>query len=230
MRSPARGISSRLEKYGLSLLFLLWLITGSSNPAAQEPTVSTSTVSGVVRTTEGTPIPGATVRLINTDTSKVWLIWTDESGKFEFPQIAAGRYRIEGSQIGFVQTSLVIEVPIAPPGPVPVVLRVATLAELSAAPTTPSNRPRGPGNRSNAQNPAANPANAPGQRGARGQLPAGAANAVREGLAGGFEEAELTGEGTNAPGAEANGAANTGPQAEVSLSANANSNATSDSF
>src|ERR1700728_3110900 len=229
MRSPARGNSSRWHQYVPLVVFVFWLLIGSAC-VAQESPVPPSAVSGLVRTTEGTPIPGATVRLINTDTNKVWLSWTDESGKFEFPQIAAGRYRIEGSQIGFVQTSLVIEVPIAPPGPVPVVLRVATLAELSAAPTTPSNRPRGPGNRSNAQNPAANPANAPGQRGARGQLPAGAANAVREGLAGGFEEAELTGEGTNAPGAEANGAANTGPQAEVSLSANANSNATSDSF
>src|SRR6202035_1207906 len=64
-----------------------------------------------------------------------------------------------------------------------------------------------------------------------GQSPAGAVNTVREALAGGFEETELTGEGSSAPGAETNGAAaNTGPQGEVSLSANANSTATSDSF
>src|SRR5579862_3999982 len=230
MRLPARGKSSRLQKCGLSLFLLLWLVAGSPTPAVQEPVVSTSTVSGIVRTTEGTPIPGATVRLINTDTNKVWLSWTDESGKFEFPQIAAGRYRIEASQLGFVQTSSIVEVPVVPPGPVPVVLRVATLAELSAAPATPANKPHATGNRSSAQNPSANSSNAPGQRGARAQLPAGAANAVREGLAGGFEETELTGEGTNTPGAEANGAANSNPQAEVSLSANANSNATSDSF
>ena len=230
MRSPARGISSRSQKYGLSLLFLLWLITGSSNPAAQEPAVSTSTVSGVVRTTEGMPIPGATVRLINTDTSKVWLSWTDESGKFEFPKVAAGRYRIEGSQLGFVQTSSIAEVPINPPGPVPVVLRVATLAELSGGTAAPSNKPPVTGNRSNAQHQSANSANASGQRGARGQLPAGAANAVREGMAGGFEETELTGEGTSTAGAETNGAANGAHPAGVSLPATANSNATSDSF
>src|SRR6202050_3721115 len=229
MRSRARGNLSRSHKCELLAFFVFWLITGSSS-SAQEPAVSTSTVSGIVRTTEGTSIPGATVRLINTDTNKVWLSWTDESGKFEFPQIAAGRYRIEGSQLGFVQTSSIVEVPIVPPGPVPVVLRVATLAELSAAPATPSNKPHAPSDRTNAPNPSANSANAPGQRGARGQLPAGAANAVREGLAGGFEETELTGEGTNAPGAEANGAPNAGPQAGVSLPAAANSNATSDSF
>ena len=187
-------------------------------------------MSGIVRTTEGTPIPGATVRLINTDTNKVWLSWTDESGNFVFPQITAGRYRIEGSQLGFVQSASIFEVPIVPPGPVPVVLRVATLAELSAGPASPSNKPHAPGNRNSAQNPSANSASAPGQRGARGQLPAGAANAVREGLTGGFEETELTGEGSSAAGAETNGAAaNAGPQ-EASLSASANSNATSDSF
>jgi hypothetical protein len=229
MRSPARGNSSRLHEYELLVLFVFWLLTGYPSPA-QESAVPPSTVSGIVRTTEGTPIPGATVRLINTDTNKVWVSWTDESGKFEFPQIAAGPYRIEESQLGFAQASLIVEVPMVPPGPVPVILRVATLAELSAAPATPSNKPHAPGNRSNAQNPAANSANAPGQGGARGQLPAGAANAVREGLAGGFEETELTGEGTNAAGAEANGAANAGPQAGVSLPATANSNATSDSF
>ncbi|MGD0545440.1 MAG: carboxypeptidase regulatory-like domain-containing protein [Candidatus Acidiferrales bacterium] len=229
MRSPARGNSSRLHKYELLALFVFCMLAGSPI-LAQEPGISTSTVSGIVQTTEGAPIPGGTVRLINTDTNKVWLSWSDESGKFEFPQIAAGRYRIEGSQLGFMQTSSIVEVPVVPPGPVPVVLRVATLTELSTAPTTPSNKPRVPGNRSNAQNLSANSANPPGQRGARAQLPAGAVNAVREGLAGGFEETELTGEGTNASGAEANGAANAGQQPEVSLSANANSNATSDSF
>jgi hypothetical protein len=111
--------------------FLFWL--PSAHPSsAQQSANPPSAVIGIVRTSEGTPVPGATVRLIDTVTNKVWMSWTDQTGKFEFPQIADGKYRIEASQLGFVQSSLVVEVPIVPPGPVPVVLRVATLAELSA--------------------------------------------------------------------------------------------------
>jgi trimeric autotransporter adhesin len=179
--------------------------------------------------------------LIDTVTNKVWLSWTDQSGKFEFPQIADGHYRIESSQLGFVQASLVVEVPIVPPGPIPVVLRVATLAELSATPGNPSSsRPSSPGNRQGrGQNASANSANASGSNasgsrggnGGRGQVPAGVTNAISAGLAGGgFEQTELTGEGTNPQAPESNGQANEGPQAEVALSSGNNSNATSDSF
>ena len=209
---------------------------------AQEPPPQTPapTLAGIVRTTEGTPVPGATVRLTNTDTNKSWLSWTDEAGKFEFPQIAAGRYRVEASQLGFVPSSLVVEVPVAPPGPVPMVLRVATLAELSAAPASAANGPLSPANKNKANGGGTNYANGSGAgagaagrlsgNGGRQQLPAGAANAIREGLASGFEQTELTGEGTNAQGTEAGGPSNAGPQAEVALGTNANSNATSDSF
>ena len=131
----------------LLVFFLFWL--PSAHPtSAQQSANPPSAVIGIVRTSEGTPVPGATVRLIDTVTNKVWMSWTDQTGKFEFPQIADGKYRIEASQLGFVQSSLVVEVPIVPPGPVPVVLRVATLAELSATPGNPSsNRPSSAGNR-----------------------------------------------------------------------------------
>jgi hypothetical protein len=222
------------------VLFVFFL-AAASPILAQQSGASSSTVTGIVRTSEGTPVPGATVHLIDTVTNKVWMSWTDQSGEFEFPQIADGHYRMEASQLGFVQSSLVVEIPVVPPGPIPVVLRVATLAELSASPdTTASNRPSTPGNRpSQAQNAPGNSANAPatngpGSRrgaGARGQVPAGVANAISAGLAGGgFEQAELTGEGTNPQTAEGNGSANEGQPAELALSANNNSNATSDSF
>jgi trimeric autotransporter adhesin len=241
MKLSARGSSScRLRWEQLLLLFIFWLpMAGSSS--AQQPANPPSAVTGIVRTSEGTPVPGSTVRLIDTVTNKVWMSWTDQSGKFEFPQIADGHYRIEASQLGFAQTSIVVEVPIVPPGPVPIVLRVATLAELSATPENPSsNSSRPPGSRQGrGQNAPPNSANAPASNapgssrgvGARGQVPAGVSNAISAGLAGGgFEQTELTGEGTNPQAAEGNGPASEGQQAEVALSASNNSNATSDSF
>ncbi|MGA7623017.1 MAG: carboxypeptidase-like regulatory domain-containing protein [Candidatus Acidiferrales bacterium] len=205
--------------------------------SAQQASANSPAVTGIVRTSEGTPIPGATVHLIANDTKKVWLSWTDESGKFEFPQVAAGQFNLEVSQLGFVQTSLVIQVPVFPSGPIPVVLRVATLTELSTTTrNSGSNREGRAGNRQG--DPGAKSGNVSntagswrGDGGGRGQLPAGAANALREGMGGGgFEQADLTGEGTNEQAPETGGSANEGSPAAVAFSANANSNATSDSF
>ena len=185
-------------------------------------------------------MPGATVRLISTDTNKVWLSWTDESGKFEFPQVPAGHYRVEAAQLGFMQTALLVEVPVKTPNPIALVLRVATLAELSANPgTAAGNRAGVPGNRyGNGRNPAANSAGGSDANGTdshrgndrRGIVPTGVTNAIQEGLAGGFEQTELTGEGTNPQAADANSSAAGTQQAEAALSVNANSNASSDSF
>src|ERR1700683_2109516 len=240
MKSLARESSSLSLFFAQLLLFFLFWLPSEHPTSAQQSANPPSAVIGIVRTSESTAVPGATVRLIDTVTNKVWMSWTDQTGKFEFPKIADGKYRIEASQLGFVQSSLVVEVPIVPPGPVPVVLRVATLAELSATPGNPSsNRPSSAGNRqARGQNPA-NSANAPGSNsagsgrgpGGRGQLPAGVTNAISAGLAGGgFEQTELTGEGTNPQATETNASGNEGPQAGLALSAGNNSNATSDSF
>jgi hypothetical protein len=88
-------------------LLLFWLACGYLT-GAQQPGGALQQVSGVVRTPEGTPVPAATVRLVNTETNKAWLSWTDESGKFEFPQIPAGSYRVEANQLGFANASLVV--------------------------------------------------------------------------------------------------------------------------
>src|SRR5580692_10503104 len=237
MRFPARESPSCCLHRAIILALFLFCVPAAHLCAAQQPAMPPA-LTGLVRTSEGTPVPGASVRLINNETTKVWLSWTDESGKFEFPQIGPGHYHIEANQLGSVQSSLTIEVPVVPPGPIPIVLRVATLTELSAAPghpasNKPSSRGNGQGNsQSNGQNNA--PGNAAQNRrgtGGRGPVPAGVANAIREGLAGGgFEQTDLTGDVTTPQTAEGNGPANTGPQAEAALSNGANSNATSDSF
>ena len=108
------------------LALLLFWLGGAHWNGAQQPARPPQLVIGAVHTPEGTPVPAATVRLVNTETNKAWLSWTDESGKFEFPQIPAGSYRLEASQLGFANASLVVEIPVVPPGPIPIVLRVAT--------------------------------------------------------------------------------------------------------
>ncbi len=103
-----------------------------------------TTTSGTVKTAEGAPVPSATVRLTNTDTNKSWVSWTDEAGKFEFPTLPAGHYRVEASQLGFVKSSTEMQLPLSANKPVAVILRVATLAELTATPEGAA-RPRSNG-------------------------------------------------------------------------------------
>ena len=109
-----------------------------------------------MRTTGGTPVPGAAIRLLEIVTGHAWLTWTDENGKFIFPALPAGHYRVEVSQLGF--ETLTKEIDLGPAGagqaatepglaaastaPIELRLAVATLAELNpapaAVPATPS--------------------------------------------------------------------------------------------
>src|SRR5579863_6290932 len=93
---------------------------------------ATGSSDGFVRTSQGAALPGAMVRLTNTETNQAWVSWTDSTGKFEFPLLPAGHYRIDASQIGFQPATIETQLPAAPSNPVAVVLRVATLAELTA--------------------------------------------------------------------------------------------------
>jgi hypothetical protein len=178
-------------------------------PPAQQPPEASVTASGVVRTTDGSPVPGATLRLTNTDTKQVWVSWTDESGKFEFPAITPGHYTIEAAQLGFVSSSIEAQFSAPPPQPPPLQLsvHVATLAELAApAGSNPPESGRGQrpngggqGGGQNAANGGPGGSGPPGARGGQGgrrggQLPQGLLNAMQQGLAGGgFQQTDVSG-------------------------------------
>jgi cytoskeletal protein RodZ len=88
-----------------------------AQPAAEQPATQQAAgpaVTGVIRNPEASPIPGAIVRITNTDTKKSWVSWTDESGKFEFPALSPGRYHLEASQLGLAASSLDVELPVVP--------------------------------------------------------------------------------------------------------------------
>ena len=204
----------------------------------------------MVQTVEGTPLPSAMVRLTNTETNKTWVTWTDESGKFDFPGLSAGNYRLEASQIGFEKSSAEVQFPATANKPVAVVLRVATLAELNTPAETARRNRAGDGNPEGAgagrrqfgggnfrngqggNGQGANGQAGPGGRFAgRGQpLPPGVTNAINQGMAaGGFAQTDLTGEGGGGMEEEAIGQANTS-SATAELSAPAAIASSSDSF
>ena len=201
---------------------------------------------GIVRTLDGAAIPGATVRLTDADTGKVWVTWTDESGKFEFPAMPLGHYRVETSQLGFAKETLNIQLPANRGNPLAVTLRVATLAELTApAGFDSANRPNGnksaghgqfdAGKSGDGQGGEARGRFGSGGRGAiggRGQAPPGVANAIGQGMTGGgFAQTDLTSEdGIGAQGEETVEQTNTGQPPLTELASANGAPSSSDSF
>jgi hypothetical protein len=87
-------------------VFLIVLIAAFGLPVAAQDSADVSStatldLTGTVHSDAGVPIPGATLRAIETSTGKAWISWTDENGKFAIPSLAAGHYRVEFSQLGF---------------------------------------------------------------------------------------------------------------------------------
>src|SRR5258708_4609812 len=94
------------------MLNLLLLLTLSFSLGAQQAATSGVKAAGLIHTPSGAPVPGATVRIVQTPSGQGWVTWTDESGKFELPDLPAGHYKIEAQQLGF--DSATTEVDLAP--------------------------------------------------------------------------------------------------------------------
>lgn len=62
-------------------------------------------VAATIRTANGVPVPGATVRLTHLPTGRAWVTWTNEDGKFALPEMPAGRYRVDAQLLGFALAS-----------------------------------------------------------------------------------------------------------------------------
>lgn len=156
----------------------------SSTIFAQQAPPAIGTVTGVVQTAEAAAVPGATLKLTNIQTRKVWVSWSDESGNFEVPNLPFGPYSIETSQLGFVTTTTQAQVSAAASTKIEIVLRVATLAELELQPGNPSNA-----------RPAMNQRfGGAGRAGRNSALPPGVLNALNQGSQTGFTQTDLTGE------------------------------------
>ena len=133
--------------------------------------VATLKATGEIHTADGAPVPGATLRLTNQDTQKVWISWSDESGKFEFPSLPPGHYKVEATQFGFQPATVDLQIASLPEPHFHLVLRVATLAELAAPRDL-----RAPAAES-ARQPASRAARANGGQNRHGQVPLTAAPA-----------------------------------------------------
>jgi hypothetical protein len=75
--------------------------------------VSTSQISGTVQDASGLAVPGADVRVTQTDTGLVRVVQTGADGSYVLPNLPVGPYRLEVSKEGFaafVQSGIVLQV------------------------------------------------------------------------------------------------------------------------
>jgi len=66
-------------------------------------------ITGTAKDSQGAVIPGATVKLLNPTTGLERTVTTDDSGKFNFPELALGTYRLTVSKEGF-RTTVVTDI------------------------------------------------------------------------------------------------------------------------
>jgi hypothetical protein len=86
-------------------LFAIFLWTASSTHAQQFP----GRITGTVRDTQGAAVAGATVKLTNPSTGLARTITTDETGDFNFPELALGTYQLSVSK-GEFKTTVITDV------------------------------------------------------------------------------------------------------------------------
>ena len=109
-------------------------LAAQDNPDANA--IADAQMVGTVRAPDGTGVPGATLRVIQTSTGKAWVTWTDDNGKFEFPALPASHYRAEISQIGFAPATKEIDLASGTAAPIDLKMEVGTLAAITAPPAT----------------------------------------------------------------------------------------------
>jgi hypothetical protein len=127
-------------------------------PPTAESVAAKIKLSGVVRSAQGVPIPGATVDLVQTQTGQHLVTWTDEAGKFELPGMPIGHYRYTVDQLGFDKVSTEADVS-ADTKPIVFSLNIKTAATLAAEAKPPAEeaKPEAPAEKADATKPGATP-------------------------------------------------------------------------
>jgi hypothetical protein len=111
-----------------SFLFLLLTFLSAPISAAQE-TVNNASVSGRVTDASGAAIAGATVSALQIETNLANTASTDSEGRFRFPYLRVGNYRIKVTQDGFAEATRTFTLTIGAAYQIPITLAVGSVRE-----------------------------------------------------------------------------------------------------
>lgn len=108
-------------------MVLLFAVLASRLASAQ---VTTGTITGIVKDTSGAIIPGASVKVQNTDTSASRTLVSDDSGRYQATQLSLGHYEVDVSLAGYqTATRKGIELTVGATAVVDVTLNVGQLEQ-----------------------------------------------------------------------------------------------------
>ena len=88
-------------RWGMTALLTLGIAAGAVVSARAQ--VIFGTVVGTVSDPSGAPVPGATVRVISSNTNEARTTFTSSAGTYSIPNLAPGAYRVEVELSGFKQ-------------------------------------------------------------------------------------------------------------------------------
>src|SRR5882757_10306559 len=99
--------------FSFKTAFVLSLLIVSVAAAAWAQQTATSQISGVVQDPSGAAIPGAEVRVTQTDTGFARTATSGPDGSYTIPNLPVGPYRLQASSQGFsmyVQDGVILRV------------------------------------------------------------------------------------------------------------------------
>src|ERR1700680_3160130 len=92
------------SKTGLSLFIWLVVVVITFAVGCSVSQRFPGRITGTVRDAQGAVVPGATVKLASPTTGQERTVTTDDTGKFNFPELALGTFRLTVSKEGFGTT------------------------------------------------------------------------------------------------------------------------------
>jgi len=104
---------NHLRGWTFQFLRLAAVLTLATLPIARAQQVAVAEVDGYVTDPTGQAIPGAQLRMTDTAKGQVRTTVSDATGRYSFPNLAAGDYRLEATAAGFksyIQSGIVLQV------------------------------------------------------------------------------------------------------------------------
>jgi hypothetical protein len=95
-----RNTTSNWSRNGAAALFLLLMIVPAAMRAQGE-----ASIGGTVTDATGAVIPGASIKVRNSETGAIRSLQTDAAGRYEAPLLAVGSYEVTAEKDGFQTTS-----------------------------------------------------------------------------------------------------------------------------
>jgi hypothetical protein len=111
---------------------MLILLAVGALPALAQQSVTSATLSGHVEDKEGAGITGATVTATNLDRNQSWKLRSDDQGRFRFPILPVGAYRIEVEHAGFAAFNKELNLSVGQALDLPVTLAIGGITETAS--------------------------------------------------------------------------------------------------